>query len=103
MGDFDPRELANTAWAFATAAQKESLLFAALATAAQNCMGDFHPQELANIARALTESAEGSLGGQSIPKIEILSFWGDMLFETLFLVDFCLLFDKINGEQHMEF
>ena len=35
MGNFKPQELANTAWAFATADQKDALLFAALSTSAQ--------------------------------------------------------------------
>ena len=52
MGDFDPQSLANTAWAFATAGQKDALMFSALATAAQRCMGDFNPQEFANTAWA---------------------------------------------------
>ena len=29
MGDFNPQELANTAWAFETAGHKDALLFAA--------------------------------------------------------------------------
>ena len=50
MGDFNPQELANTAWAFATAGQNDALLFAALATAAERRMGDFNVQNLANTA-----------------------------------------------------
>ena len=50
MRDFNPQNLANTAWAFATAGQKEALLFAALTTAVQRRMGDFKPQGLANTA-----------------------------------------------------
>ena len=34
MDGFNPQELANTAWAFATAGQKDASLFAALAAAA---------------------------------------------------------------------
>ena len=52
MGDFNAQELANTAWAFATVVQKNALLFAALAAAAELCLGDFHVQELANTAWA---------------------------------------------------
>ena len=50
MGDFNVQELANKAWAFATAGQHDALLFAALATAAERRMGDFNVQELANTA-----------------------------------------------------
>ena len=50
MGDFNVQELANTAWAFATAGQNDALLFAALATAAERRMGDFNVQNLANTA-----------------------------------------------------
>ena len=35
MGGFIPQELANTAWAFATAGQNDASLFAALAKAAE--------------------------------------------------------------------
>ena len=49
---FNPQELANTAWAFATADQKHASLFAELATAAQRRLGDFDAQNLANIAWA---------------------------------------------------
>ena len=37
--------------------QKDDLLFAALARAAERCMEDFKPQELATTAHALTDSA----------------------------------------------
>ena len=41
MGDFKPQELANTAWAFATAGQSDALLFAALGSAAELRMNEF--------------------------------------------------------------
>ena len=44
--------LANTAWAFAMAAQSDAELFRALARAAGWCVGDFHAQDLANTAWA---------------------------------------------------
>ena len=50
MGDFDPQDLGNTAWAFAKAGQNDALLFAALTTAAERRMGDFNVQNLANTA-----------------------------------------------------
>ena len=43
------------------------------------------------------------LGGQNGKKIEIFGvFWG-MHLETLFLVNFCVIFVKNDGEKHMEF
>ena len=43
------------------------------------------------------------LGGQSARKIEIFGDFLDMLFETLFLVEFCWISEKIDDEKHMEF
>ena len=48
MDGFNPRNLANTAWGFATADQKNVLLFTALAVAAERRMDGFNPQNLAN-------------------------------------------------------
>ena len=42
------------------------------------------------------------LGGQNGGKFEILGVFFGMLFETLFLVNFCLILKKIDGEKHME-
>ena len=42
MGDFKVQELANTAWAFATAGQSDAQLFAELARAAEWRLGDFN-------------------------------------------------------------
>ena len=50
VDDFNMQELANTAWAFATAGQNDALLFAALATAAERWMADFNVQNLVNTA-----------------------------------------------------
>ena len=36
-------------------------------------------------------------------KIEIFGVFVGILFETLFLVNFCLIFEKIDDEKHMEF
>ena len=52
MGDFNTRDLANTAWAFATVDQLDAPLFKALAREAERCLGNFKPQELANTAWA---------------------------------------------------
>ena len=41
LSDFNVQALANTAWAFATASQQDTQLFAALARAAELRMGDF--------------------------------------------------------------
>ena len=49
---FTVQELANTAWAFAMAGQKNALLFEALATVAEQHMDHFNAQEIANTAWA---------------------------------------------------
>ena len=46
MGDFNAQELANVAWALATAGRKDASLFAAVAIATEQCMGSFHPADL---------------------------------------------------------
>ena len=58
VGDFDAQELANTAWAFATASQSDALVFAVLAKAAKLCVGDFDAQELANTAWAFATASQ---------------------------------------------
>ena len=40
LGDFNVQDLANTAWAFATASQQDAQLFAALARVAKLCLGE---------------------------------------------------------------
>ena len=50
LADFESQNLANTAWAFATAGQAHALLFAALSRATERRVGDFDPQSLANTA-----------------------------------------------------
>ena len=52
LGDFNVQELANTAWAFATANQPHAQLFVALARTAERRLGDFNVQDLANTAWA---------------------------------------------------
>ena len=61
LGDFNVQELANTAWAFATASQPDAQLFAALARRAEWRLSDFNVQELANTAWAMTDSAACAL------------------------------------------
>ena len=58
MGDFNAQSLANTAWAFATACQMDSPLFAALARLAERRMGNFDAQNLANTAWAFGTAGE---------------------------------------------
>ena len=48
--DFDAQNLANTAWAFATANQTDAPLFAMLLRATERCVCDFDVQDLANTA-----------------------------------------------------
>ena len=43
VGDFNPQNLANTEWAFATLGQPDAQLFTSLAREAARCMGDFNP------------------------------------------------------------
>ena len=50
MYNFNKQELANAAWAFATADQTDAPLFAVLARATERCMWDFDAQGLANTA-----------------------------------------------------
>ena len=71
------QDLANTAWAFATASHTDAQLFAVLARAADRRVSDFHMQNLANTAwafatasqqdaqvfAALATSAEQHMGG----------------------------------------
>ena len=63
MSDFNSQNLANAAWAFATADQSDASLFAALATAAEQRMGDFNSQGLANAAWAfaMADQSDASL------------------------------------------
>ena len=61
MGDFISQNLANVAWAFATADQSDASLFTALATAAERRMSDFNSQELANAAWAFATSSQSDV------------------------------------------
>ena len=58
LGDFKVQDLANTAWAFATASQQDAQLFAALARVAELRLGDFKVQELANTAWAFATASQ---------------------------------------------
>ena len=60
LGDFNVQDLANTAWAFATANQQDAQLFAALARTAKWRVGDFNVQELANTAWAFATSNQSN-------------------------------------------
>ena len=50
--------LANISWAFATAGQKDELLFAALVTTTEWRTGHFNLQDLANIAWAFALASQ---------------------------------------------
>jgi len=52
VGEFKPQELANTAWAYATAGHAAPALLDALAAEAAGRVREFNPQELANTAWA---------------------------------------------------
>ena len=43
------------------------------------------------------------LGGQSGRKIEILGVFGRIFLDTLFSIDFRVIFEKIDEEKHMKF
>ena len=53
MGDFNPQEFANTAWAFATVGQSDVQLFVPLARAVEQHLGNFNQQTIANTADRL--------------------------------------------------
>ena len=59
--NFNPQDLANTAWAVAKVNDKDSQLFEALTGAVKQRMRNFDPQDLANTAWALTDSAACTL------------------------------------------
>jgi hypothetical protein len=53
LGDFNPQDLSNTAWAFASAGHASSELFKAIsAEVVRRRLGDFNPQHLSNTAWA---------------------------------------------------
>ena len=58
MSDFNSQELANIAWAFATAGRDAPELFEALAMEASTRIGSFLPQELSNTAWAFATAGQ---------------------------------------------
>ena len=50
LGAFVPQDLANTAWAFATAGLADAVLFSAPTRGAKQRLGEFNLQDLANTA-----------------------------------------------------
>ena len=58
VGDFNAQNLANTAWAFATAGQSDAQLFMVFARMAEQRMGDFNTQGLANTAWAFATAGQ---------------------------------------------
>ena len=60
MRGFKPQEVANTAWAFATAGVSSPPLFAAIAAEAEKQMRGFNPQSLANTAWAFATAGVSS-------------------------------------------
>ena len=57
IGDFNAEDVANTAWAFATAGFPNEELFAVLAKAASRRIGDFATQDVAITAWAFATVA----------------------------------------------
>ena len=58
LGDFSVGDLANTAWAFATASQQDAQLFTAMVRAAELRLGNFEEQDLANTAWAFATASQ---------------------------------------------
>ena len=52
LSELKLQELANTAWAYATAKHRDERLFAALARTAKRRLSEFNAQEVANTAWA---------------------------------------------------
>ena len=59
VGNANPQNLANTAWAFATLGQLDSRLFTLLAREPECRMSEFNPQNLANTAWAFATLSIG--------------------------------------------
>ena len=53
--DFKPQELANTAWAFATASRRDEKLFASSALAAERRLGEFNAPDVANTGMCICD------------------------------------------------
>ena len=105
MDEFKAQDLANTAWAFATADHSDSQLFAWLARAAERRMGEFNAQTIVNTAwasatadhsdalmlEALARVAEqriGEFNAQSIANTAWASATADHSDALLFAGDF---------------
>ena len=58
MSEFYVQDLANAAWAFATASQQDAQLFAVFARAAEWEQGDFNMQDLASTAWACAMASQ---------------------------------------------
>ena len=66
VGEFKAQDLANTAWAFATADQSDTPLFVLVAREAQRRVGEFNAQDLAHsFAALLTECEQRQLAAFS--------------------------------------
>ena len=63
VGNFNPQELANTAWAFAKEGHAAPELFDALAASSMARVGEFNPQDLSNTAWAFATA------GHAAPKL----------------------------------
>ena len=84
IADFNPQDLANTAWAFATLQIKDEGLLGAIAAASISKIADFNPQDLANTAWAFAtaghspppqrEIRNSSFRGFRVLDLEILNF-----------------------------
>jgi hypothetical protein len=59
-GEVKPQELANTAWAFATAGRAAPALFDAIAAEATRRVGEFNPQAMADMAWAFATAGHAA-------------------------------------------
>ena len=75
--EFNPQDLANTAWAFATLAVEESELLEAVRPAAVCKIWEFNPQNLANTAWAFaTLAVDDSELLEEVRPAAVLHIWG---------------------------
>ena len=80
LDQFNAQELANTAWAFATAGQQDEQLFKALAKMAGRRLDQFNAQEVANMPWALAVATASQANVQLFNAFAWAAEWriGDM-------------------------
>lgn len=66
IGEFNPQELGNVAWSFATAKESSDPLFDSIAGAAESKLNRFIPQNLANIVWAFATAGRGQRNAEDV-------------------------------------